>query len=286
MSRRDRPTGCDAIAAAFAGAAAERRAALIPFLAAGDPSPDAGVDIALAAAHAGADLLELGLPYADSLADGPTIRAAYERALAAGTSTDAVLRCASRIGARCGTPLVLMSAYNPILARRTDRFVAAAAEAGVAALLVPDLPVEDSTPLAETCARAGIALALLVGPDTDDARATRIARAASGFVYVVRRRGVTGAGGAGASVPERVARLRATGAPPIAVGFGIATPADAAREARHADGVIVGSALVDQVARALERRADPAGAVATAVADFARALRVPATATIDPQDAA
>ena len=278
-------SGRDAIAAAFTRAAAERRAALIAFLAAGDPSPDAAVDIAVAAAEAGADVLELGLPYADSLADGPTIRAAYDRALGAATGTDVVLRGAQRIAARSATPLVLMSAYNPILARGVPRFVAAAADAGIAGLIVPDLPFEDSAPVGEACARAGLALVLLVAPDTDDARAERIARASSGFVYAVRRRGVTGVGEGAAGASDRIARLRAPGHPPVAAGFGIATPEDAVREAAHADGVIVGSALVDVVERSLARGVEPAGAVAETVASFARALRESA-ASLQPQDAA
>ncbi|HUF13997.1 MAG TPA: tryptophan synthase subunit alpha [Longimicrobiales bacterium] len=272
---RARPdVGVDAIAGAFARSSAERRAALVPFLAAGDPTSDAFVEIAVAAATAGADLLEVGLPFADSLADGPIIQAAYGRALAAGIDTDGVLRCVERIAARARTPIVLMTAYNPIHARGTLRFVDEAAAAGVSGLLVPDLPLEDSDALRDAAARAGLAVILLVAPDTPEERATRIARAATGFVYVVRRRGVTGAGGEEADTRRRIEALRESGALPVAVGFGIATPDDAARAGEHADGVIVGSALVEVAARA-EREASgsAADAVARAVESFARALR-------------
>lgn len=268
-------TGVNAIAQAFTRSAAARRAALIPFLAAGDPTPDAVFEMAVAAASSGADLLEIGLPFADSLADGPTIQTAYGRALAAGIDTDGVLRCVDRIARRTTTPIVLMSAFNPIRARGVGRFVGEAAAAGVSGLLVPDLPLEDTDELRDAASRAGLAVVLLVAPDTPDERADRIARAATGFVYVVRRRGVTGAGGGtGAVTVARIEALRAAGGPPVAVGFGIATPEDAAREGRHADGVIVGSALVEVAARAaLESEEAAANAVARSIEAFAHALR-------------
>lgn len=268
-------TGASAIAQAFARSAAERRAALIPFLAAGDPTPDAFVEMAVAAASSGADLLEVGLPFADSLADGPTIQAAYGRALAAGMDTEGVLRCVDRITRRTTAPVVLMSAFNPVHVRGVSSFVARAADAGISGMLVPDLPLEDCDDLRDAAARAGLAVILLVAPDTTDERAARIARTATGFVYVVRRRGVTGAGGGtGVVTAGRIAALRAAGGPPVAVGFGIATPEEATRAGRHADGVIVGSALVDLAARAgVESEEAAANAVARSIESFAQAMR-------------
>lgn len=263
MSRLE---GVAAVAAAFADAAAQGRAALIPFLAAGDPDPDRFLDLALAAAAAGSDLLEIGLPFPDSLADGPVIQAAYERAIASGMHTGRVLQCVARIAAATTIPIVLMTAYNPVFVRGVDRFVGEAHDAGIAALLVPDLPFEDKAGLQAHASAAGLALPLLVGPDTPAARAAAIARAASGFVYLVRRPGVTGVGSRGTAGPDRVRALRTGTSTPVAVGFGIATEADVAAAAADADGVIVGSALVDLVAR------DPAAA-AQAVGERIRILR-------------
>lgn len=259
---------------AFSNCAAEGRAALIPFLAACDPGPDAFVDIALAAEAAGADLIEVGLPYPDSLADGPVIQAAYARAIGAGADTRRAFDAIARLGARARAPIVLMSAYNPIRARGLDRFVAEAADAGIAALLVPDLPLEHGAELRDHARRAGLDVPMLVAPDTPEERAADIVTAASGFVYLVRRRGVTGAAEDSIDTGDRVRRLRATSGLPIAVGFGISSPARAAAEAVHADGVIVGSALVARIGAS---PAAPSGSLASSVGadvqSFAHAVR-------------
>ena len=270
------PSGRDGRAAidhAFARAAAERRAALIAFLVAGDPDADACVRAAVAAAEAGADIVELGLPYADSLADGPVIQAAYARALARGVDTAQVIAIARRIAREAARPVVLMSAYNAVRARGVDRFVQAAAEAGIAGLLVPDLPPEDATGLRAAAERYGLAVPLLVAPDTTPARAAHIARQASGFIYALRRRGVTGAGGAAESIDTRSDYLRAHCALPIAVGFGIATAHDVADAVIDADGVIVGSALVAELARV--GSADAARAAGAFIRPLAQAARRP-----------
>lgn len=268
--------GVDAIARAFARACAEGRAALVPFLAAGDPDPDSCVRVGVAAAGAGADLIELGLPYPDSLADGPVIQAAYARALAAGMDTDGVFACARRSADATTTPVVLMTAYNPIHVRGADRFLDDAMRAGVAGVLVPDLPLEDGAELRAAAAERGLAMPLLVAPDTTHARAAAIARAATGFVYLVRRRGVTGAGGDAEDARTRVRALREAAAVPIVLGFGIRGPADVAAAAPDADGVVVGSALVDAIAHAAPGEAGRVAAREVAALVLATQRRTPA----------
>ncbi|HSH45236.1 MAG TPA: tryptophan synthase subunit alpha [Longimicrobiales bacterium] len=245
------------VRAAFQTAAAEGRAALVPFIAAGDPDLDATVAVAQAAAEAGADVLEIGVPYSDPLADGPVIQAAYTRALAGGATLDGLFAAVARIAGAVTTPVVLMTSISPVLARGMDRFCQDAADAGAAGILVPDLLPEDAEPLRTAADSAGLETVFLTVPWADDDRARAAAEASTGFVYLVSRRGVTGEGGAdqggtdkaGASGPsgalERaVDRVRTFTNLPVAVGFGVATPEDAAEVAAVADGVIVGTTLV------------------------------------------
>jgi tryptophan synthase alpha chain len=237
-------TGIRRIAEAFDRAADQGRAALIVFLAAGDPDYDTTIELARAAVDAGADIIELGSPFSDPLADGPVIQAAYTRALANGAATARTLTCAGRVAEATGAAVVLMVAYNCVLAYGIDRYCHDAAAAGVSGLLAPDLPVDDAGELRSAAAAAGLGTVFLVGPDSGSRRVAAVAAAATGFVYLLRRRGITGAGAGEFDLGPRVAEARAAGPAPVAVGFGIATPGEAAAVAALADGVIVGSALV------------------------------------------
>lgn len=278
-------TGVERIAATFARCRAERRAALIPFLAAGDPDFATTFALARAAADAGADIIELGVPFSDPLADGPVIQAAYARALQGGASTRLALRCAAGVAEQTDRPVVLMVALNQVLSFGMDPFIEDAAGAGVAGVIVPDLPLEDADELRAVAARVGLATVFLAAPDTPAARLADIVRASTGFVYMVRRRGVTGIGLTEDDLPARVAAARATSTVPIAAGFGVTTAADAADVARVADGVIVGSALIRAAGEAMLRARsgggqDPGartqagvGAVDTLMRELAAAVR-------------
>lgn len=242
---------------AFRRARAEDRAAFIAFLAAGDPDLATTQRLAEAVAAAGADILELGIPFSDPLADGPVIQAAYTRALAAGTTVRAVLRAVEAIVRTTGLPVVLMTAFNPILAYGIRAFCRDAATAGAAGLLVPDLLPEDAADLIESARLHRLDTVFLAAPGGSDLRLRAADTAATGFLYLLSRRGVTGpAGGLGDTLEAEVARARVCCSNRIAVGFGVTTAADAARVGAIADGVIVGTALVDAAA----------GAIATAAA--------------------
>jgi len=271
--------GVERIAAAFRRAEEEDRTALVVFLAAGDPDFRATVELARAAVEAGADVLELGIPFSDPLADGPVIQAAYTRALAGGSTTAGALACAAEIAGGTDAPVVLMVAVNCVLALGFEGFCAAAAGAGVSGLLVPDLPVDDAAELREAAGRTGLGTVFLVGPDSGPARVAAAASASTGFAYVMRRRGITGAGSGGVDLERRIEDARAAGRASVAVGFGISTPAEAAELAGVADGVIVGSALVEAANRARDAARDPgeggreaARVVAEAVRGLAAAL--------------
>jgi tryptophan synthase alpha chain len=249
---RRRPPALSAsrIGGAFAALRAEGRAAFIPFLTAGDPSLAATVDLAETLAGAGADLIEIGVPFSDPLADGPTIQRASERALAGGATLAAVLDGVAEMRRRIDAPIVLMSYLNPILRYGLPRFAADARRAGADGVILSDLPVEEAGPIRERLDAAGLDLVLLAAPTSGPARLRRIAQAARGFVYVVTRTGVTGARAAlPAELRALVAAIRGATRKPIALGFGISTPEQVRAAARLADGVVVGSAIVDRVAR-------------------------------------
>lgn len=254
------------------------RTALIPFIVAGDPdlATTAKALLALDAARravarppsrgshphpqAGADIIELGVPYSDPLADGPVIQAAATRALAAGASLDAVLALIADISPRLRAPLIVFTYFNPILRRGTAKFVAQLSACGASGLLIPDIPLEETAEARALCSAAGLELVLLATPTTSDERMAKIADATSGFVYLVSVTGVTGVQeSVAARVQGLVARLKAVTSKPVAVGFGISKPEQAAQLAAWgADGVIVGSALV----RALGEAASPAEGLA------------------------
>lgn len=224
------------------------RTALIPYVMAGDPDTETTELIVRALAASGADAIELGIPYGDPLADGPTIAAAGMRALRSGTTIADVLRIAERLS---GTlPIVLFTYYNPVLQYGIERFASEAAAAGVAGLIVPDIALEEGTDLRQALSQHSLEMPLLVAPSTPHDRAARIAAAASGFVYVVSRLGVTGAGAAPDFAPLRLQleSLRGATDKPLAVGFGLSSAAHVREVAGLADGVIVGSALVDAYA--------------------------------------
>jgi tryptophan synthase alpha chain len=260
--------GTDRIRAAFARATEEGRTALIVFLAAGDPDYETTLALARAAVAAGADLIELGSPFTDPLADGPVVQAAYTRALANGATTAATLDCARRVAAETGIPVVLMVGVNTVLARGFHRFCRDAADAGASGLLVPDLPVDDAEELSAAARATGLGTMFLVGPHSGPDRVAAAAGASTGFVYVLRRPGITGAGPGSLDLATRVRQARAAGPAPVAAGFGITGPGDVAELADVADGVIIGSALV----QAAHEAGDPAEA-ARAVSERVAALR-------------
>jgi len=229
----------------FARLRAENRAALIIYVTAGDPSLAATVDIVTALAEAGADLVELGIPYSDPLADGPIIQAAGQRALRAGTTVAGVLEAARQIRERVSLPLVVMTCYNPILQFGAEHFAERAAQVGVAGVLISDLPPEEADEWCEVAARHGLETVFLVAPTTEPDRMQLAVDRSTGFVYVVSRPGTTGVReDLPADLADLLSRLRALTDKPLAVGFGISTPEQAAAVARLADGVIVGSAVV------------------------------------------
>lgn len=220
---------------------------LIVYICAGDPSPEETPDLVRRLVRAGADIVELGLPHSDPIADGPTIQAAAQRAIAAGMNTDLYFQAAADANVDC--PLIFMGYYNMVYARGLDRFARDCAESGIAGMIVPDLPPEEAGPLREACRRHGVDLIFLAAPNTPPERLQMIQENTSGFLYLVARAGVTGAR---SDVQEATRDLiaRASGAVPTAVGFGISTPEHAAEVIRSgADAAIVGSACVDLIAR-------------------------------------
>jgi tryptophan synthase alpha chain len=265
--------GPDRIRATFDAVRAEgRRAALMPYLMGGFPDAPASKAIGLACADNGADLLELGIPYSDPLADGGVIHAAGTRALAAGVRTADVLEVARELAE--AVPVVIMCYANLVYARGVERFAGDLADRGVSGLIVPDLPLEEGEAFLAACDDAGIALIPLVAPTTPDERLERIGARARGFVYTVSVTGTTGErSGVGASTTDVLARVHRCTEVPVALGFGISTPADAAAAAAAgADGVIVGSRLVRAAAEAADAGQDPAAAVGTVVATLSAAL--------------
>jgi tryptophan synthase alpha chain len=236
----------------FAELKQQNRAALVTFITGGDPDYATSLEILKGLPKAGADVIELGMPFTDPMADGPAIQLANIRALNAKQNLAKTLQMVSefRIEDRT-TPIVLMGYYNPIHAYGVERFIAAAGEAGVDGLIVVDLPPEHNDELCKPAQAAGLDFIRLTTPTTDDARLPTVLNGSSGFVYYVSVAGVTGAGSATTDqVSSAIERLRRHTDLPISVGFGIRTPEQAAAIARLADGVVVGSALIDHIANA------------------------------------
>jgi tryptophan synthase alpha chain len=235
--------------AAFDRAAGQHRAALVAYLTFGDPDPALSIDVVAAAAMAGADVIELGVPFSDPSADGPSIQRAMERALEAGGSLAGALDAVATLRARgIATPIVLFGYYNPIFVMGVTDFAARAAAAGVDAVLTVDLPIDEIDELAAPLAARGVGVVPLVAPTSTADRIARTGPLRAPFVYYITLTGVTGARAAAPVDPARLDAIRAASGAPVAVGFGIRTAADARRFAAIADGVVVGSALVDAVA--------------------------------------
>jgi tryptophan synthase alpha chain len=254
-------TGIERIAAAFA--AADGRAALMPYLMGGFPDLDASRAIGEAYADGGADLVELGVPFSDPLADGPVIHAAGTQALAAGATVPAVIELGRALAERL--PVILMCYANLVLARGVERFADELARANVSGLIIPDLPLEEAPAALAACDAAGVALVPLVAPTTPDERLARIGAQARGFLYTVSVTGTTGER-AQVDAADLLARVKRHTEVPVALGFGIATPEQAAAAAAAgADGVIVGSRLVRAAAEGEDVRA-LVEALATALA--------------------
>lgn len=253
----------DTIRDAFSRLRRAHRKALIPFLMGGDPDLRTTANLLLALQEAGADLLEVGIPFSDPLADGPVIQAASARALAGGTTPAAVLATIASVRHRLRVPVVCLTYWNPVVQfgstgaqGNPSAFLRAAKASGVCGLIVPDVPIEESEPLRRAAHRAGLSTIFLAAPTSPAHRLRAIARASEGFIYYVS---LTGTTGMRRTLPpglvHGVRQLRLLTTKPVCVGFGISTPAQAARVARVADGVIVGSALVAAIHGARGRAA-------------------------------
>ncbi len=222
----------------------ERRAALIPYLTAGHPTPETSLAALRLAEAAGADFVEVGVPFSDPLADGPTIQRSTQAALDGGMTVPRVLELIARAG--LGIPVIVMTYVNPVMAYGLERFVTDAHAAGAAGLLLTDFPAGADPALERVVQASPLALIRLLAPTTTPQRLERAVRDAGGFLYLISRLGVTGARDqVPPDLPEHVARVRAASPLPLAVGFGISTPAQARATARLADGVVVGSALIE-----------------------------------------
>lgn len=261
----------DRIKERFAECAADNRAALVTFICAGDPDLATSAAILARLPAAGADIIELGMPFTDPMADGPAIQEGNLRALANGVSLAKILTMVAEFRvADFFTPIVLMGYFNPIHAYGVAAFVADAKMAGIDGLIVVDVPPEEDDEIGVPARDGGIHFIRLATPTTDAARTPAVVDAASGFIYYVSVAGITGAGtGTMVQVTDAVARLRAASNLPVAVGFGVKTPAQAAGFARIADGVVVGSAIVSLIG---EGAAERANTIPERVADFVGSL--------------
>lgn len=254
---------------AFDRARAQNRAAFVAYLCAGDPDFESSLAACRAVVSSGADILELGVPFSDPLADGLTNQLAAQRALESGMTCESVFELVRRIRETSEVPIVFYTYYNLVFSNGVDAYVKAAKAAGVDGILVLDLPPEESGEALAACEEHGMDTVCIVAPTTPDSRLPKIAAAATGFIYYVSREGVTGvreklAGG----IPEAVARIRAHTTLPVAVGFGISTREQVAQVAALADGVVVGSALVNVIRDGLSSKSSIAPKLARKVADL------------------
>ncbi|MEO8811533.1 MAG: tryptophan synthase subunit alpha [Caulobacteraceae bacterium] len=259
----------------FAALAAEGRAGFVAYVMAGDPDFETALAIVRGLPAAGADLIELGMPFSDPMADGPVIQRAAIRALTAGATLDGVLDLVRRFRDQdTATPVVLMGYLNPLMSFGLVAFARAAAAAGADGAIVVDCPPEEAGPFADALDAENLALVRLATPTTDVARLAVICRRTRGFVYYVAVAGVTGAAEANAgAIAPAVARVRAASGLPVAAGFGIRTPARAAEVARVADAAVVGSALVEAIETAIAHNRDPAAIVLETAGALAEAVR-------------
>ena len=263
------------IDARFAALKAEGRAGFVAYIMAGDPDAETALSILKGLPAAGADFIEVGFPFSDPMAEGPPIQRAAQRALAKGMTLKGTLELIR--GFRAGdktTPVILMGYMNPLVTWGLEAFAHDAAEAGVDGIIVVDCPPEEADPLADALDAAGVSLIRLATPTTDDERLKVVVRRTSGFVYYVSVAGVTGVKEADAAiVAPHVERVRKASGLPVAVGFGIKTPERAAAIARVADAAVVGSALVDEIAKAVEMNEDVTERVLSKVDSLAKAVR-------------
>jgi tryptophan synthase alpha chain len=264
------------IASRFAELSASGELGIVAYITAGDPSLEASEKIVLAAAEAGADVIELGVPFSDPVADGPVIQRASDRALRSGTTLAGVLDLVTRLRRNAQVPLVLFSYFNPILQMGIEKFADAAAKAGADGVLVTDLTPEEAAEYRAVLQSRGLDTIFLAAPTSTDARLAQISAATTGFLYLVSRTGVTGTRDAlPAALPALVRRTRKFTALPVAVGFGISLPTHVTVLGGIADAAVVGSALM-----AVVEKAGSPDAAATAVADLVRALKNAARAGV------
>lgn len=239
------------LASKFKALAKAKTPGLVTYVTAGDPSPDVSAEILLAIADAGADVLEVGVPFSDPIADGPVIQRATERALAAGGNLGVTLDIIAKVRARIEQPIVLFTYVNPVMRMGTEAFIARAAGAGVDGVLMLDLPIEESADFSAQLDSHGIDQIFLISPTTSAVRLAEAGRLGQGFLYVISRLGVTGARDqVSVSAAPLVERIRKVTTLPIAVGFGISKPQHVAEVSGFADAAVVGSALVSVIAEA------------------------------------
>lgn len=261
------------IAQAFARAKQEKRAAFIPFVTGGLPDAQGFARLLLGLEQAGADIIEVGLPFSDPMTDGPVIQESSQLALDRGVTPGSLLAALAELSPKLQTPIVIMSYYNPILHMGLEEFARRAAAAGARGLIIPDLPPEEAKPWDAAANAADLDTIFLATPTTDDQRLPLVLAQCRGFLYYVSMTGVTGAAlEVGGPLLERLAQVRAASPLPVAVGFGVGTPEQAAALAQDADGVIVGSAIVRRMLTAADASAgvdaalDLAGQLARAIA--------------------
>jgi tryptophan synthase alpha chain len=262
------------IDARFAQLKTEGRSAFVTFVMAGDPDPETSLAIVKALPQAGADVIELGMPFTDPMADGPSIQAAGLRALKAGMTLKKTLAMVKSFReSDAATPIVLMGYYNPIYIYGVDKFLVDAKAAGIDGLIIVDLPPEEDTELCLPALKAGLNFIRLATPTTDDKRLPAVLANTSGFVYYVSITGITGAAAADATaVSGAVARIKRHTALPVCVGFGIRTPETARAIAENADGAVVGTALIDAVKSSLDAEGKATPKTVSAVADLVASL--------------
>lgn len=268
------PSAADRLATRFASLGS--RAGLVTFVCGGDPAPELTAPVLHALVAGGADIIEVGMPFTDPMADGPAIQAGNIRALSAGITLRKLLAIVADFRTRdADTPLILMGYVNPVLAYGAARFAVDAKAAGLDGVILVDLPPEEADELLPALNGSGLHLVRLATPTTDAARLPAVLAGASGFLYYVAVAGITGANSAeAADIAAAVSRLKASTALPVAVGFGVKTPAQAAAIARHADAVVVGSAIVDLIGAAHQRQSnDIPGEVERFVSSLAAAVR-------------
>jgi tryptophan synthase alpha chain len=247
----DDASGLAKLRAMFDRAHAENRAALLPYLTAGIPSPEQSVELFVAMAEAGADGFEVGIPYADPLMDGPVILAAGQKALDTGVTVDVSFEVARQVIRRTGKPVLLMTYTNPVLRAGPDRFFERAADIGASGVIIADLPVDEAVPFLGAAAAADIGLVLFAAPTTTDERLRAVADAEPAFIYAIAEIGVTGERvDASVNIAALASRIREVTDVPIVFGVGISTPRHAAQAAQVGDGVIVGTAIVRRVMEA------------------------------------